>query len=148
TPLQTSAAIQAMFDLGHLVGVKSFDFRGLTLEMSSNSIGADEGTAVIYRSTYDGFHLDGRGCVIKPSSNKIELFAQYGSNVSLEGFTFDNSANGPLNNQFRPNPMTAMGGVVGRGNFANCVWRQYTGQGGLKVRDVECIDFHTDFEYY
>ena len=92
----------------------------------------------------------GRGTtIIKPVTNTVEVFAQNGAaNVTIEDITFDNSANGVLDNQpkYVTEPNTPPSGSNTWGNGINAAIRQYEGD-GLTVRRCEFIELNTCVHY-
>lgn len=86
---------------------------------------------------------------IVPATNEIEIFAiSTASNLTFEYLTFDNSANGILQNQIKPaskaGPNT---GIAGLGNSANTVLSQWQGNGGLTVNFCQFLDFNCAISY-
>jgi hypothetical protein len=121
-----------------------------TYLLDSSAVAAHEGTAVTLGAgdSLITFRGSGRGVsVLKPASNKIEMFLQNeGTDIVFEDLTFDNSANGQLQSQTKPGTYTVAGGVAGYGNAANCAIRQVRGA-NLTVRRVDFHDFTCDVEY-
>lgn len=114
-------------------------------------VAPNEGASFVLNSAYSNITMKGAGVgvsVIRPASNEIEIFAQDGAtNLAFNGLTFDNTANGPLQNQ--PLPMVRGGpntGVPGQGNGANCAIRQYEGA-NLTVTDCEFLEFIISIDY-
>jgi hypothetical protein len=117
----------------------------------ANRVATNEGATLILTSAMSNIVFRGAGkgvTVLRPASNKIEMFAQYGAaNVAFEGITFDNSGNGPLQNQVKQASLAGPStGIAGQGNAANCAIRQYEGA-GLTVRNCEFREWLIAIEY-
>lgn len=118
--------------------------------MPETQVAPDEGAAFVLGPQHSNIVIRGAGkgvTILKPASNKVEGFVQNGaSNLQFEGLTFDNSANGALQNQPKPTIGGPGTGVAGQGNGANCGVRQYEGV-DLTVRDCAFIQFLIAIHY-
>jgi hypothetical protein len=145
-----TVAIQAAIDwLGETGGgVVSLPSGEILLD--SEEINVHEGPAVTLASGVNNIVIRGAGrgaTILKPASNRIEMFLQHGgSNITFEDITFDNSANGLLQNQVKPGSLTPGGGVAGAGNSANAAIRQSLGP-DLTVRRCDFIEFICSIHY-
>lgn len=110
-------------------------------------VALDEGACLIMDHTNGATieFIGARGStILKPASNKIEIFAKDGDfDFILDGIVFDNSENGILSLQVKPSGKTMNGGIAGLGNGANCVVRQYNGTGFVALRNCKIISFNT-----
>jgi hypothetical protein len=97
----------------------------------SNSVSSGEGACVSLTSLHDNVEFTGETATIKSATNKLQLFCINGANnVSIRGLTFDNSANGLLQNQVKPSGYGVPdGGILGNGNNANAAISLFDGEG-------------------
>jgi len=138
--LSNGLAAQRVRNLAATLGVKLITSGPKTYTWTTDSVATGEG-AVVRMTTGDRIKWEGRGTVIKPETNKIELFTVEGStNDRFRGIIFDNSDNGALQNQTNTSANVPNTGVAGLGNRANSAIRQYTG-GGLDIRHCEFKQF-------
>ena len=142
-----SDAVQAAADFEGDNG--TIEFRSAEYIFDAGGVGTSEGTAVVLTAAHSNLTFKGEsGTVLKPASNRIEMFAQNGaSNITLDGLVFDNSANGPLQYQVAATPTGPNQGIAGTGNAANCAFRQYLGA-GLKVKGCKFFAFNTCISYF
>ncbi len=150
TPADVTALIQKAADAAGVAGgVVQLPPGNITMGASA-PVATNEGSAVILET---GSNITFRGVpgatVLRPASNKIELFAINGAtDTRFEHIHFENTY-GPLLNQLGgtfnegddPN-----GGVAAHGNTANCAIRQYRGE-NLTVLDCTFTDFTTGVDY-
>ncbi len=150
TPADVTALIQKAADAAGVAGgVVQLPPGNITMGASA-PVATNEGSAVILET---GSNITFRGVpgatVLRPASNKIELFAINGAtDTRFEHIHFENTY-GPLLNQLGgtfnegddPN-----GGLAAHGNTANCAIRQYRGE-NLTVRDCTFTDFTTGVDY-
>jgi len=133
------AAIQLAINKANASGGGIIFFPRGEYLVSTSSVAQDEGTCF---NLVSGGNIRFLGCgsnasVVKPASNKLEIFAQNGaSNLIFHSLGFDNSDNGILQNQTKPGTYTVDGGIVGLGNGANAAIRQY---GGSNLTVLDCL---------
>lgn len=123
-------------------GAKNIYFPEGTYLFNSNSVATGEGACVILTSSHDNVNFIGKNATIKSATNKLQLFCINGAdNVTFDGFVFDNSANGLLQNQVKVSGYgVPNGGVAGNGNSANAAIPLFDGS-GLTVQNCEFIEF-------
>lgn len=145
----STAAIQAAIDAASAAGGGIVYFPPGTYLLDSDTVATNEGTAITIETGQDNVTLRGSGrgvTIIKPASNKIEMFLQIGgTDLAFEDITFRNPA-GPLLNQVKPGSKTPGGGVAGLGNVACCAIRVALG-GGLRLTRCEFEGFTCDVDY-
>lgn len=104
--------------------------------VTSQSVGPDEGDVFTLTEEDSGLLIDGQGATLVHKSNRLQVFVCMGAkDVSFRGITFDNSANGLIQNTAKGAPMPN-GGVAGIGNNANAAIVGLESD-GLSVRDCE-----------
>ena len=142
-----SDAIQAAADFEGDNG--TIEFRSAEYIFDADGVGTSEGAAVILTAAHSNLTFKGEsGTVLKPASNRIEMFAHDGAeNITLDGLLFDNSANGPLQYQVKVASTAPDLGIAGNGNGANCGYRQYSGP-SLTVRNCEFRGFTEAVRYF
>lgn len=123
-------------------GAKNIYFPEGTYLFNSNSVATGEGACVILTSSHDNVNFIGKNATIKSATNKLQLFCINGAdNVTFDGFVFDNSANGLLQNQVKPAGYgIPNGGIAGNGNSANAAIPLFLGS-GLSVTNCEFLEF-------
>ncbi|WP_320200488.1 hypothetical protein RMR16_008630 [Agrobacterium sp. rho-13.3] len=111
------------------------------------AVGVDEGL-ILPMSAGGRVNFVGRGTILIPASNRIEMFVQDGAvEIGYHNLTFDNSQNGVLQNTAKPAVLTKGGGVAGLGNAANAAIRQYRGA-TVELDDVVFRSFNVCLNYY
>ena len=145
----TETILAAAAEVGALGGgVICFPNQTLSMDaLEETAVAAHEGAAVVLTDEMSNITFLGNRTTLRPVSNAIEMFVINGAeNITFEGFTFDNSLNGVLQDEIKPSGKTPGGGIAGLGNAANCAIRQYSGA-NLTVRNCKGIEFHTVVGY-
>lgn len=112
-----TAAIQAALDSGS----KHVFFPMGDYLLHSDSVSSGEGACLTLTATHSGIRLLGSGAsVLISKTNKLQLICINGADdVGIDGFYFDNSANGLLQNQVKGSGQGAPdGGIALNGNNA------------------------------
>jgi hypothetical protein len=134
-----TAAIQAAIS----TNAKCILFPPGTYKVNSNSVAPSVGTCFTLVASNSGTWFKGESATIKPASNKIQIFAINGATgCKFSGITFDNSANGILQNQ-TAGVHTIAGGS---GNNANTAIGHYLGT-DLKIDNCRFNNFNTGLYY-
>lgn len=132
-----TAAIQAACDSGS----KHVFFPMGDYLLTSKLVSEGEGACVLLTAKHSGIHLEGSGAsVLISKTNRLQLVCVDGAeDVLIDGFFFDNSQNGVLQNQQKPMGQGVPGGgVAGNGNNACAAIAHFKG------RDLTVTDCHFD----
>lgn len=132
-----TAAIQAACDSGS----KHVFFPAGDYLLTSKSVSEGEGACVLLTAKHSGIHLEGSGAsVLISKTNRLQLVCVDGAeDVLIDGFFFDNSQNGVLQNRQKPTGHGVPGGgVAGNGNNACAAIAHFRG------RDLTVTDCHFD----
>jgi hypothetical protein len=139
-----TAAIQLAIDSGF----KNILFPSGSYLVNATSGGSNGGACFVLTAGNSDIQFIGQNATILPASNKLQIFCINGAaNVSFDGFIFDNSANGLLQNEIKvsttgfPN-----GGITGNGNGANAAIPLFAGA-GLTVKNCEFLSFQLAIYY-